>query len=167
LVSTAHSAQPEQPQTVKRLRHVVIITCSFLLLATQLEAADRRIYRCEIGDQPVLYSQFVCPPDRTAHLVRPGDHSIIAIPSLSPEESAALQSLERSLSVNRAEQRNKQRRAQRSYRRELQQAASLCDAARAGLEEIRIRKRQGYNAAQARRLEREQEQLQALKKANC
>lgn len=165
---TAHKRTDNQRVLKLHLGITSVISCC-LALATPVRtaAADTGFYRCEIEGQPVLFSQFVCPADRSQQLLTPGEHNTVAIPALSAEETAALASLERSLRATRVEQRRNQRRQQQLHRRNLQQAADLCDAARLGLEAIRKRKRQGYSAAQAQKLTIEQQRLQAQKKANC
>jgi hypothetical protein len=142
--------------------------CAALLIAAgRAQAAGPHIYRCEYPDRPVLYSQFVCPPDGSATHFIPGEHSIVRIPALSAEETMALAALERNLRSARAQHQRSQRRQQQQLQQSLQQAAELCRDARSGLDDLRARKRNGYSAAEARQLDKQQQRLQAQKKANC
>lgn len=147
---------------------VFAVLCAALPIpANRAQAAGQHIYRCEYPDRPVLYSQFVCPPDVSATRISPGEHSIVRIPALSAEETIALAALERSLRSARAQHRRSQRQHQQQLQKSQQQAADLCRDARSGLDNLRARKRNGYSAAEAHQLDQQQQQLQAQKKANC
>lgn len=142
--------------------------CVFLLLwllSSQPVAAA--IYRCVSDGEPILYSQFVCPPQNRQERYQPTPHSLVSIPPLSGEEVSALARLEKSLQRTRASARKIKARARSQQARRASQARQLCTEANDQLATLRDRKRQGYSAADGRKLDVETERLQIQKKANC
>lgn len=125
------------------------------------------IYRCERDGEPVLYSQFICPPQNQQEHYQPQPHNLVSIPPLSAEEIAALANLEKDLqrtrlTTSKAKARARSQQAQRAIR-----AEQLCTQAKHRLAALRDRKRQGYSAADGREFDAETERLQIQKKANC
>jgi hypothetical protein len=134
-------------------------------ICSQPAAAD--VYRCEQEGEPVLYSQFVCPPQRQQETYQPRPHNLVSMPPLSTEESTALASLEKNLQRTRLAASQTRARARKEQARRVNRAEQLCDNAKYQLAALRERKRQGYSAASARKLAADAERLQIQKKANC
>jgi|GEM_PF-4668051 len=160
------NGSPRHPSGNRPLRCLLLI-CVCIHAASQSKAANARIYRCENGSNPVLYSQFRCPGGDAQTTVEPAEHSFITIPALSAEETTALAALERSLRQSRVAAKRSRTEQMQQQRRASANAAKLCTAAIAGLERVRERKREGYSAAEVRRLDREQRMFSVQKKANC
>jgi len=137
----------------------------FSMICTAPVAAA--IYRCERDGEPVLYSQFICPPQDQQHHYQPQPHNLVSIPPLSSAEIAALANLEKSLQRTRLIASKTKARARSQQAQRASRAEQLCTQAKNQLTALRDRKRQGYSAADARKFDAEIERLQIQKKANC
>ena len=158
----------DQPRGRSRTRAVQ--ACRRALIAVlSLHAVDALpgVYRCNHADAPVLYAQFGCPADTTDTAVVEPRSTIVTATALSAAEQDALAELERSL-ASATRQRSRALAAERRQRvTERGKARARCRAALRDLDALRVRKRQGYAAREANKLDHEERQLDAARKLYC
>jgi len=156
--------QHKHYQRVRVLSHLTVAaTACFVTLAH----AQASIYRCTNGKDPVLFSQFSCPPGDESALWESADTTLITLPPLTTVEQAELAAMARA-NASLTKERQLRRRRQAKLRNTVAAKARLqCQEARAALERIRLQKRQGYKASAARTLDREQARWEKVRKVNC
>ena len=129
--------------------------------------AAAEVYRCEIPGQPVLYSQFQCPPAHQQQTISPDPQNLIEIPELSSAQAAALRRLQQDLDDDRARAQRARTKARQQHAKKIAARKTLCNEARNELETLQVRKRKGYSAAEAGKLAERGRELRQLRKANC
>jgi len=144
---------------------IVLFSVLFSMVCAQPVTAA--IYRCERDGEPVLYSQFICPPQDQQEHYQPQPHNLVSIPPLSGAETAALAKLKKNLQRTRLAASKAKARARSQLAQQAIRAEQLCTQAKHQLAALRDRKRQGYSTADGRELDAETERLQIQKKANC
>lgn len=140
-----------------------------LLLVTLIGTAGAygAVYRCEDPDEPVLFSQFQCPPAHQQHTISPDAQNLIDIPALSATEKAALRRLQQDLADDRARAQMARSKARQQQAERIAARKVLCHEARNRLATLQARKRKGYRATDARKLAERGRELRRLRKANC
>ena len=140
------------------------LTAVLLLSTSSVQAA---VYRCDSGDGPVLYSQFQCPAHSQQQTLNPSPQNLIAMPHLSAAELAALRRLENDLNAQRTSAQRQRRRQRGQAAARLAASRKICAKVKNDLKTLAAQRRDGYSAAEGRRLNRRQAELRQLRKANC
>jgi hypothetical protein len=149
-------------------QHVTPI-CVGLLTAALFAvcSATAAVYRCKDPDQPVLYSQFQCPPDHQQATINPDPQNLIDTPPLTAAEQTALARLQQDLARDRTRARAARMENRRQRLKRLAQRKALCTDARSQLEALAARKRRGYGADESRKLAQRGRELRQQRNANC
>lgn len=131
------------------------------------EGANGAVYRCEVPDKPVLYSQFQCPPRHQQSTITPEAENLIDIPALSKAETEALRALKKTLADNRAQAQRIRLKAREHRARQMAQDKSRCEAAGREIAALQQHRRKGYSAGEARHLARRDRELKQIIKTRC
>ncbi len=114
------------------------------------------------------YTQFGCPPGTTATSRPPeGVLSVVPPAPLTPAEQRALERLERQLARDRQQRRADRERTHRARAAARAEARARCADAEQALADLAAKRRQGYTAREARKLDRQQERWQAIRRSAC
>ncbi|MEJ2087249.1 MAG: hypothetical protein P8Y69_01930 [Gammaproteobacteria bacterium] len=140
-----------------------------LVMCTLAAPASAAMSHCLGLDGAVVFTQFDCPPDtvRVAASDPEGVLSVVTSPALTDAERRRLQSLDTDLT--RARQARRRERASRARAREKARHATeqRCAEAERALESIDSTRRKGYTAAEARRLDSEEQRWRRLRRSSC
>ena len=129
--------------------------------------ASAAIFRCELADGAIAFSQFPCTDAIESRPIAVSPPNIIADGALSAEELAALSRLDTEMHKQAQQRRATKARTQRQRARESAIRATSCSDGQRRLEKLRDFMRRGYRLEQSARLEEELANLREVVERDC
>ena len=140
---------------------------TLLLPVALFSSAD--VYRCKMVDGIWLYTDRLCTDGagEQIELSKPMTGKNLAPAGLSEAELRALTKLDQRLARSRHVRIKDRKKLARQISRDNKVRQRSCALAALQLEDLKNLRSHGYKLAEAHKLDQQDRQLQALKKANC
>ena len=123
------------------------------------------VYRCETPNGDIHFADTPCR-NQPSQKLRIEHYTVFSTP-MDPRSVARLADISSRLERDRKARLSKKQAERDRRTRAAQQTSANCDAARAGLVRLRLRKKSGYPLRDAQALETQEQSLQRQVQTNC